>query len=136
MAVLLFVIMRFVFHVPIAGNLMGLSVCMLVYIFALLSMGLLISTRAENQMQALQMTMTLILPSVFFSGFIFPRETMPWIFYAIGAVLPATYAVDLIRAIVLRGATLAEYWPSLAILTLLAGTLFSFCAARFKSKIG
>ena len=56
-----------------------------VYVFALLSLGLLVATKAENQMQALQMSMTYILPSVFFSGFIFPRETMPWIFYALGA---------------------------------------------------
>ena len=55
-------------------------------------------------MQALQMTMMFILPSVFFSGFIFPRETMPWIFYAVGSVLPATYFIDLMRAIILRGA--------------------------------
>ena len=136
MAALLFLIMRFVFQVPIAGSLVGLMVSVEVYIFTLLSIGLLLSTRAENQMQALQMTMTLILPSVFFSGFIFPRETMPWIFYAISTLLPATYAIDLIRAIVLRGATFSEYWPSLAILFAMAVGLFSLCAVRFKSKIG
>lgn len=136
MAALLLLIMRLVFNVPIAGSLFGLAVSVLVYVFTLLSIGLLVSTRAENQMQALQMTMALILPSVFFSGFIFPRETMPWIFYAISTVLPATYAIELIRAIVLRGATFAEYWPSLAILSLMAAAVFSFCAARFKRKIG
>jgi len=74
MAVFLLSIMRFLFHVPIAGSVLGLGISTLVYLFALLSVGLLISTRAENQMQALQLTMALILPSVFFSGFIFPRE--------------------------------------------------------------
>ena len=67
-------------------------------------------------MQALQMSMAFILPSVFFSGFIFPRETMPWIFYALGSLLPTTYFIALMRAIILRGATFLEYWPSLAIL--------------------
>ena len=87
MAMLLFAIMRFVFAVPIAGSVIAMMVSTLVYVFALLSLGLLVATKAENQMQALQMSMTFIMPSVFFSGFIFPRETMPWIFYAIGALL-------------------------------------------------
>ena len=57
-----------------------------------------------------------ILPAVFFSGFIFPRETMPWIFYAIGALLPATYYIELMRAIVLRGASLADFWLNIVVL--------------------
>jgi ABC-2 type transport system permease protein len=87
-------------------------------------------------MQALQMSMTFILPSVFFSGFIFPRETMPWIFYAIGAVLPTTYFIDLARAIILRGATFLEYWPSLGIMSAMAVMLFAVCALRFRKKLG
>ena len=105
MAILLFAIMRFVFAVPIAGSVVAMMLSTLVYVFALLSLGLLVATKAENQMQALQMSMTFIMPSVFFSGFIFPRETMPWIFYAIGALLPTTYFIDLMRAIILRGAS-------------------------------
>ncbi|MEI6350597.1 MAG: ABC transporter permease [Verrucomicrobiota bacterium] len=135
MATFLVGTMRFLFHVPIAGSLTALIFSTVVYLFVLLSVGLLISTRAQNQMQALQMTMTLILPSVFFSGFIFPRETMPWIFYAVGSVLPTTYFINLIRAIILRGAVFSEFWPSLAVLVAMAFGLFSLCALRFKSKI-
>ncbi|MDQ2659433.1 MAG: ABC transporter permease, partial [Verrucomicrobiota bacterium] len=107
----------------------------LVYVFALLSLGLLVATKAENQMQALQMSMAFILPSVFFSGFIFPRETMPAIFYALGAIMPTTYFIALMRAIILRGATFFEYWPSLAIMTGMAVLLFCVCALRFRKKI-
>jgi ABC-2 type transport system permease protein len=107
----------------------------LIYIFALLSLGLLVSTRAQNQMQALQMCMTLILPSVFFSGFIFPRETMPWIFYAIGAALPTTYFIELLRAIILRGATLMDFWWHLVVLMIMGAGLFALCALRFKKTI-
>jgi ABC-2 type transport system permease protein len=82
------------------------------------------------------MSMAFILPSVFFSGFIFPRETMPWIFYAIGSLLPTTYFIALMRAIILRGATFLEYWPSLAILSIMAVLLFCVCALRFRKKIG
>ena len=136
MAILLFGIMRFVFAVPIAGSVVAMMLSTLVYVFALLSLGLLVATKAENQMQALQMSMTFIMPSVFFSGFIFPRETMPWIFYAIGALLPTTYFIDLMRAIILRGATFLEYWPSLAIMAVMAVFLFCVCALRFRKKIG
>ena len=135
MAVILFLIMRFVFDVPIAGNVLGMMFSTLVYVFALLSLGLLVGTKAENQMQALQMSMVFLLPSVFFSGFIFPRETMPWIFYALGALFPTTYFIALMRAIILRGANLLEYWPNLAILILMSILLFVFCALRFRKKI-
>lgn len=130
-----FGIMVWVFHVPIAGSLSALAVATFFYVFALLSLGLLISTRAQNQIQALQMTMVFMLPSVFFSGFIFPRETMPWIFQAIGALLPATYFIELNRAIVLRGAHFLEFWPTLLILAVMAAGLFVLCAARFRRKI-
>jgi ABC-type multidrug transport system permease subunit len=136
MAILLFSIMRFLFAVPIAGNVFALLVATLVYCFALLSIGLLVGTKAENQMQALQMSMMFVLPSVFFSGFIFPRETMPWIFYALGSILPTTYFISLIRAIILRGASFLEYWPALAIMSAMAVVLFCVCALRFRKKIG
>lgn len=136
MAFLLFAIMRFVFFVPIAGSVVAMTVSTFVYVFALLSIGLFVGTKAANQMQALQMSMAFILPSVFFSGFIFPRETMPWIFYAIGALLPTTYFIDLMRAIILRGASFFEYWPALGILSVMAVLLFCVCALRFRKKIG
>lgn len=136
MAILLFAIMRYVFAVPIAGSVIAMMLSTLVYVFALLSLGLLVGTQAENQMQALQMSMVFILPSVFFSGFIFPRETMPQIFYAIGALVPATYFIALMRAIILRGASFFEYWQPLAIMSVMAVFLFCVCALRFRKKIG
>jgi ABC-2 type transport system permease protein len=135
MAGVLFAIMRWLFSVPIAGSVVALLGSTLVYVFALLSLGLLVSTRAENQMQALQMSMIFIMPSVFFSGFIFPRETMPWIFYMVGAFLPTTYFIELMRAIILRGASLAEIWMNLVILSAMGLALFAVCALRFKQKI-
>src|SRR6201995_1026228 len=136
MAMLLFAIMRFLFHVPISGSVLAKLFTTLVYGFALLSLGLLVGTKAENQMQELQMSMTFMLPSVFFSGFVFPRETMPWIFYAVGTVLPTTYFISLMRAIILRGAHFLEYWPNLAILVAMSIFLFCVCSLRFRRKIG
>jgi ABC-2 type transport system permease protein len=135
MATGLFAIMRWLFNVPIAGSVTALFMATLLYIFCLLSLGLLLSTRAENQMQALQMSMVFIMPSVFFSGFIFPRETMPWIFQAIGALLPTTYFIELERAIILRGAELGEFWFHLVVLAGMGVALFALCALRFRQKI-
>lgn len=136
MACGLFLFMRLVFQVPIAGSVTLLLGSTVLYIFSLLSLGLLVSTRAENQMQALQMTMTLIMPTVFFSGFIFPRETMPVIFYWLGALLPTTYYINLLRGIILRGAHLADFWQDLAVLTGMGLILFAICALRFRKRIG
>jgi ABC-2 type transport system permease protein len=136
MALFLFTILRWVFFVPIHGSLFMLFIAAFLYVFALLSLGLLVSTRAQSQNEALQMSMTVLLPSIFFSGFIFPRETMPWIFYAISTVLPATYFIELMRAIILRGAGFLEFWRHLLILAVMGGALFSLCALRFKNKIG
>ena len=136
MAIILFLIMRWLFQVPIHGSVIAMMFTTLVYCFALLSLGLLVATKAENQMQALQMSMTFILPSVFFSGFVFPRETMPWIFYALGTILPTTYFISLMRAIILRGAHFLEYWPHLLILIIMSILLFAFCALLFRKKIG
>ena len=136
MACALFIFMRYIFHVPIAGSVTVLLVGTLLYIFSLLSLGLLVSTRAENQMQALQMTMTLILPTVFFSGFIFPRETMPTFFYWFGSLLPTTYYIDLLRGVILRGAYLSDHMDDLVILAAMGLILFTVCALRFRKKIG
>src|SRR5215204_1956408 len=135
MAVGLFAVMEWLFHVPVAGNYSGLLLATFLYVFTLLRLGLLISTRAQNQIQALQMTMVFILPSVFFSGFIFPRETMPWIFYAIGSAMPATYYIELERAIVLRGASVGDFWFNIVLLGGMGLGLFSLCALRFKQKL-
>lgn len=131
----LLLLARVVFGIPIQGSVGVLLLAALLYIFTLLSLGLLISTWAENHMQALQMTMALMLPSVFFSGFIFPRETMPWIFQAMSTLIPATYFIELMRAIILRGATLADFWFNLVVLAAMGVALFSLCALRFRRKI-
>lgn len=135
MACTLFLFMRYIFQVPIAGSVSVLMVGTVLYIFSLLSLGLLVSTRAENQMQALQMTMTLILPTVFFSGFIFPRETMPTFFYWFGSILPTTYYINLLRGIILRGANLTDHLDDLVILTVMGIVLFAVCTLRFRRKI-
>jgi ABC-2 type transport system permease protein len=135
MACGLFLFMHYLFHVPIVGSVTLLLGATVLYIFSLLSLGLLVSTRAANQMQALQMTMALILPTVFFSGFIFPRETMPMIFYWLGSLLPTTYYINLLRGIILRGAQFGDFWPDILVLAVMGVVLFAVCAMRFRKNI-
>jgi ABC-2 type transport system permease protein len=135
MAVSIFVVARWVFSIPIRGDLGALFLATFLYVFTLLSLGLLISARAQNHMQALQMTLALLLPAVFFSGFIFPIETMPRIFQWISTLIPATYFIELMRAIMLRGASFQDYWMHFAILAGMGFVLFTLCAVRFKQRI-
>jgi len=135
LAVFFFLVLRWVFFIPIHGDMLALAVGTFLYIFTLLSLGLLISTKAENHMQALQMTMTLLLPTVFFSGFIFPRETMPAIFYWLSVALPPTYYIDLLRGVVLRGGSFADFNSHLTILAAMGAGLFLLCAVRYRKQI-
>jgi ABC-2 type transport system permease protein len=135
LATFFFLVLRWVFFIPIHGSLPTLALGTFLYIFTLLSLGLLISTKAENHMQALQMTMTLLLPTVFFSGFIFPRETLPWIFHVLSLALPPTYYIDLLRGVVLRGGGFADFSGNLAVLAVMGGILFLLCALRYRRQI-
>jgi ABC-2 type transport system permease protein len=105
---LILAIMRWAFAVPIQGSLVFLFAIMIVYLAALLALGLFISTRAKTEMEAMQMAQMLVLPSVFLSGYIFPFKGMPFVLQAIGQVLPATHMVAVMRGIVLRDAGPSE----------------------------
>src|SRR6201987_4120230 len=102
--------MRFVFMVPIHGNVILLFALSLPYLFAALSLGILISSKASSQAEAMQLAFLPILPSVFFSGYIFPRETIPAIFRPLSYMIPATYFINITRGVILRGATLRHLW--------------------------
>jgi ABC-type multidrug transport system permease subunit len=135
LAVFFFLVLRWVFFIPIHGSLPTLALGTFFYIFTLLSLGLLISTKAENHMQALQMTMTLLLPTVFFSGFIFPRETMPALFYGLSVLLPPTYYIDLLRGVILRGGDFTDFSSHIVILAGMGAVLFSLSAVRYRKHI-
>src|SRR5215831_18937163 len=74
---LVLVLMRFAFQVPIRGNLIFLFAMALLYLFPLLSLGMLISTRAQTQLESFQLAQSLLLPAIFLSGYIFPFEGLP-----------------------------------------------------------
>ncbi len=98
----------FVFNVPFNGGLLALLGGTLLFIAASLSLGLLFSTVAESQLQAMQMTVFVLMPSILLSGFMFPYEGMPVAAQYVSEILPATHFMRMIRGIVLRDAELAD----------------------------
>jgi ABC-2 type transport system permease protein len=127
--------MRFVFRVPIHGSVFLLAFLSLPYIFVSLSLGMLISSKANTQGQAMQLAFLTILPSIFFSGYIFPRETMPFVFHAISYLVPASYFINITRGIILRGAGLQHLWLDALALFLMGTFLLVIAARRFSNKI-
>ena len=113
--VLTLVISTQIFHVPIQGSLLFLLSCVLLFIAANLSVGMLFSTIARNQMQAMQMTFFFFLPSMLLSGFMFPFRGMPVWAQNLGEILPLTHFLRLVRGIMLKGngwvETMPHLWP-------------------------
>lgn len=93
-----------VFDVRISGDLIDVFLVTILFIAASLVLGLIISTIAKTQLQAMQMTIFILLPSILLSGFMFPYEAMPKIAQYIAEMLPATHFMRMIRAVVLKGA--------------------------------
>ena len=108
------------FHVPVVGSIATLYLSALLFIAASLGLGLLISTLAKTQFQAMQLTVFTFLPSILLSGFMFPFDGMPAFARWIGEFLPLTHFIRLVRGVLLRGASLSgmwvDVWPLLAFL--------------------
>jgi ABC-2 type transport system permease protein len=127
--------MRFIFSVPIHGSVLLLALLSLPYIFVSLSLGILISSKANSQAEAMQLAFLTILPSIFFSGYIFPRETMPKFFFILSYFVPATYFIDITRGIILRGAGWVHLWTDAVALFFMGTMLLVIAARRFQNKV-
>jgi len=129
---LILALMRFGFDVPIHGSLLFLFATAVVYLFALLALGLTISMRAQTQMQSMQMAQMLLLPSIFLSGYIFPVAGLPRVLYWIGRLLPATHMIDIMRGAVLRSAGPFDLLPSILALAAISVVLVTISVRRVR----
>jgi len=102
---------RLMFRVPFVGNPATLYAVALIFIAASLTVGITISSLARNQLQAMQLTVFYLLPSILLSGFMFPFRGMPQWAQAIGDILPTTYFMRTVRGILLKGSGWADLWP-------------------------
>lgn len=104
-ALLVFAMGYYIFEVPIIGSLPLLLTMSLIYLSVALSLGVLISTVANTQQTAMMASMfALLLPTMLLSGFIFPIASMPTLLQVISRIIPATYFIDIEKAIMLKGA--------------------------------
>jgi len=132
---LILALMTFAFRVPIHGNLFLLFGLSFVYLFALLSLGLLVSSRAKTQMEATQLAQMFLLPSIMLSGYIFPLSALPGPLRYVAQILPATHFIAIARGIIIRGAGFMDLWPNVAALLAIAAVLVAGSTQAFRKTI-
>jgi ABC-2 type transport system permease protein len=110
-ATIILVAARFVFGVPIVGNVALLYLSALLFIAATLGVGIMLSSLAQNQLQGVQLAFFYFLPNILLSGFMFPFAGMPKWAQVLGNLLPLTYFNRLVRGILLKGASWGDIWP-------------------------
>ncbi len=123
------------FEVKISGNIFLLIALSLLFLVATLAMGLLISTIAKNQLQAMYMAFAVILPSVILSGFVFPRDSMPFLIQAFGGFIPLTYYLEILRGIFLKGVSINILWPQTLILFIFTIIICIMTVFKFKKQL-
>lgn len=125
----------FWFKVPVAGSVLLLMFISFLFLLGALGIGLLISTVAKTQLQAMQMTMGLILPSVLLSGFMFPRDAMPTVIQWLGYAFPITYFLEVLRGIMLKGVGMEYLWHQTLILAAFGVGILALASLRFKKRL-
>jgi ABC-2 type transport system permease protein len=123
------------FDVPFRGSALVLGLGALLFIFVTLGVGVLISTVSQNQGQAIQLAILTLLPQIMLSGMIFPLRSMApgvqWISY----LLPLTYFNEIMRGVMLRGASLASLWQSFLFLAVLGAAVVVAATLRFRQDL-
>lgn len=126
---------RLVFDVPLRGSLPLLYLAAVGFIGANLAIGLWLSTLVRTQAQAMQAGFLFLLPNLLLSGFMFPREAMPEPAQWIGAALPLTYFLQVLRGILLKGVGIDALWPQMSILMGFAVLFIALAVRRFHKTV-
>ena len=128
---------KILFAVPFVGSfwlLMGLE---MIYVATALSIGILISTAVPTQQLAMQLALLItMLPSIMLSGFIFAVKNMPIPLQVVSKIVPATYFLDIVRGIMLKGSGIETLAPQAGFLLILMVIFLTLAVKRFKTRIG
>lgn len=125
-----------IFGMPMRGSLVLLAAECVLYMFVALSLGILISTRAKDQMTAMFMSaLGLMMPTMLLSGFIFPRESMPVPLQVIGNIIPATWFNTIIKGIMIKGVGLDVLWKQTLVLGGMALFFLGLSLRNFKDRL-
>jgi ABC-2 type transport system permease protein len=123
------------FGVPVLGNLAVLAALSTLFIATNLSIGYTFSTVAQNQLQAMQMSMMFFLPNILLSGFMFPFAGMPvWAQY-IGEALPLTHFLRIVRSIMLKGSNLSDLRYDAIAMFILMLVAMAIAVTRFRRTL-
>ncbi len=125
----------FWFGVGVSGSLALLLLLGFLFVYCSLSIGMLISTFAKNQTQAMMVMVLVILPSILLSGFVFPREAMPGVISALGYIIPLTYFLDIIRGIMLKGIGINFLWNDVIALLIFTVIILTIATLRFRKRL-
>jgi ABC transporter DrrB family efflux protein len=128
-------VMIYLFGVPVRGSLWLLVGLSTLFIVCSLGLGLLVSTLARTQVEAMQFAFIIMLPSVLLSGFMFPRSEMPAPIYLLTFAIPATYFIEILRGVVLRAADLLDLLPWIIGLTACCCVVLSLSIMRFRKQL-
>jgi ABC-2 type transport system permease protein len=126
---------RLLFDVPVRGSVFDLYRGSLAFIAASLSLGLMLSTFAKTQFQAMQLAFFAFLPQLLLSGFMFPFDGMPPLAQQIGRLLPLTHFIAIVRGIMLRGAALEEMMPNVQALGIFFLITMTLATLRFRKRL-
>ena len=132
---LVLVLGAWLFQVPIRGGLADVYIAASLLVAANLSLGLMLSTFAKSQFQAMQMAFFVFLPSLMLSGFMFPFAGMPLVVRHFAEILPLTHFLRLIRGIMLRGAGLGELWYEAAAMVAFTAVMMTAAILRFRKRL-
>ena len=126
---------RFLFGVPMAGGWTGLTLAIALFIVGSLALGFLISTVARSQLQAMQMSVFYIFPSILLSGFMFPFRGMPAWAQILGEVIPVTHFLRVVRGALLKGQALGDIWRELLALLAFVCVVTALAMARYRRTL-
>lgn len=133
--ILILVVGTYWFHVPINGSVALLLALAALFLMSSLGIGLLVSSAAHTQQEAMMMAFFTILPSVFLSGFMFPIASMPPVLQWLSKVIPLTYFLVIDRGIVLKGNGIDILLPQVTMLTVLGVIILSLAVLRFRKRL-
>ncbi len=123
------------FHIPLRGSVPALIVAAALFIVAGLSFGLFISTISSTQQEAFLAMFLFLLPAIILSGFLYPVDTMPWVFQKLTLLNPLRHFLEVVRAIFLKGSGVRELWPQFVVLAVMAAGGVLLATRRFKKTL-
>ncbi|MEI6055914.1 MAG: ABC transporter permease [Lentisphaerota bacterium] len=133
--VFIMILTKYIFDIPIIGSVVLLLLSGVLFIMACLSVGIVFSTLARNQLQAVQMTIFFYLPSIMLSGFMFPFKAMPFWAQCVGYVLPLTHFNVIVRGVMLKGSTFSDIQSRIYIIAIFTVVVLTIGVFKYRRTI-